>query len=140
MDPGRWMRAVRVAAVAFRAEFGDVAANCASMLALITEAASNGAEWVCLPEVALQGYHTDATRMRQDAEPIDGLHVQQLRQAAAQLRIVLSVGMALLVDDGRRVLACIMHKSEADWMHARGQLASTRAWPAASGQLAGWRV
>ena len=36
--------------------------------------------------------------------------------------------------------ACIMHKSETDWMHARGQPASARAWPAASGQLAGWRV
>ena len=33
-----------------------------------------------------------------------------------------------------------MHKSETDWMHARGQPASARAWPAASGQLAGWRV
>ena len=36
--------------------------------------------------------------------------------------------------------ACIMHKSETDWMHARGQPASARAWPAASGQLAGWRI
>ena len=36
--------------------------------------------------------------------------------------------------------ACIMHKSETDWMHARGQPASARAWPAASGQLAGLRV
>ena len=26
------------------------------------------------------------------------------------------------------------------WMHARGQPASARAWPAASGQLAGWRM
>ena len=30
--------------------------------------------------------------------------------------------------------ACIMHKSETDWMHARGQPASARAWPAASRQ------
>ena len=36
--------------------------------------------------------------------------------------------------------ACIMHKSETDWMHARGQPASARAWPAASRQLAGLRV
>ena len=36
--------------------------------------------------------------------------------------------------------ACIMHKSETDWMHARSQPASARAWPAASGQLAGWRM
>ena len=31
-----------------------------------------------------------------------------------------------------------MHKSETDWMHARGQPASARAWPAASVQLAGF--
>ena len=36
--------------------------------------------------------------------------------------------------------ACIMHKSETDWMHARGQPASARAWPAASGQLAGFHL
>ena len=33
-----------------------------------------------------------------------------------------------------------MHKSETDWMHARGQPASARAWPAASGQLAGFHL
>ena len=34
--------------------------------------------------------------------------------------------------------ACMIQNSETDWMHARGQPASTRAWPAASGQLAGF--
>ena len=37
------------------------------------------------------------------------------------------------------IRSCI-HESETDWMHARGQPATARAWPAASGQLAGWRV
>eukprot|EP01048_Picozoa_sp_COSAG05_P036175 COSAG05_NODE_16143_length_352_cov_67.007905_1_plen_40_part_10 len=32
--------------------------------------------------------------------------------------------------------ACMIQNSETDWMHARGQPASARAWPAASGQLA----
>ena len=39
--------------------------------------------------------------------------------------------------------ACMIQNSETDWMRARGQPASTRAcraWPAASGQLAGLRV
>ena len=36
--------------------------------------------------------------------------------------------------------ACMIQNSETDWMHARGQPASARAWPAASGQLAGWRM
>ena len=49
-------------------------------------------------------------------------------------------GSACIMIGFRSDHACIMHKSETDWMHARGQPASTRAWPAASGQLAGWRV
>ena len=52
-------------------------------------------------------------------------------------------GSACIMIGFRSDHACIMHKSETDWMHARGQPASTRAWPAASGQLAvygGWPV
>ena len=49
-------------------------------------------------------------------------------------------GSACVMIGFRSDHACIMHKSETDWMHARGQPASARAWPAASGQLAGWRM
>ena len=49
-------------------------------------------------------------------------------------------GSACMMIGFRSDHACIMHKSETDWMHARGQPASARAWPAASGQLAGWRM
>ena len=49
-------------------------------------------------------------------------------------------GSACIMIGFRSDHACIMHKSETDWMHARGQPASARAWPAASGQLAGWRM
>ena len=34
--------------------------------------------------------------------------------------------------------ACMIQNSETDWMHARGQPTSARAWPAASEQLAGF--
>ena len=47
-------------------------------------------------------------------------------------------GSACVMIEFRSDHACIMHKSETDWMHARGQPASARAWPAASGQLAGF--
>ena len=47
-------------------------------------------------------------------------------------------GSACMMIGFRSDHACIMHKSETDWMHARGQPASARAWPAASGQLAGF--
>ena len=49
-------------------------------------------------------------------------------------------GSACMMIGFRSDHACITHKSETDWMHARDQPASARAWPAASGQLAGWRV
>ena len=49
-------------------------------------------------------------------------------------------GSACMMIEFRSDHACIMHKSETDWMHARGQPASARAWPAASGHLAAWRM
>ena len=49
-------------------------------------------------------------------------------------------GSACIMIGFRSDHACIMHKSETDWMHARGQPASARAWPAASGQLAGFHL
>ena len=47
-------------------------------------------------------------------------------------------GSSCIITEFRSDHACIMHKSETDWMHACGQPASARAWPAASGQLAGF--
>ena len=102
------MKDVKVAAVAFRSEFGDPAANCESMLALVTEAAGAGADWVTFPEVALQGYHSDVARMQREAEPLDGVHLGRLRRAAAQHTVTLSVGLALRLDDGR-VLNSVLH-------------------------------
>ena len=49
-------------------------------------------------------------------------------------------GSACMMAEFRSDHACIMHKSETEWMHAGGQPASARAWPAASGHLAVWRV
>ena len=49
-------------------------------------------------------------------------------------------GSACMMDEFRSDHACMIQNSETDWMRARGQPASARAWPAASGQLAGWRV
>ena len=47
-------------------------------------------------------------------------------------------GSACMMDEFRSDHACMIQNSETDWMHARGQPASARAWPAASGQLAGF--
>ena len=55
-------------------------------------------------------------------------------------REVHPVRSACMMDEFGSDHACMIQNSETDWMHARGQPPSTRAWPAASGQLAGWRV
>eukprot|EP01048_Picozoa_sp_COSAG05_P011334 COSAG05_NODE_1063_length_5992_cov_6.381470_4_plen_94_part_00 len=47
-------------------------------------------------------------------------------------------GSACMMIGFRSDHACMIQNSETDWMRARGQPASTRAWPAASGQLAGF--
>ena len=47
-------------------------------------------------------------------------------------------GSACIMIGFRSDHACMIQNSETDWMRARGQPASTRAWPAASGQLAGF--
>ena len=38
-------------------------------------------------------------------------------------------GSACIMIGFRSDHACIMHKSQTDWIHARGQPASARAWP-----------
>ena len=49
-------------------------------------------------------------------------------------------GSACIMTEFRSDHACIMHKTETDWMHARGQPASARAWPAASWRLPGCQM
>ena len=49
-------------------------------------------------------------------------------------------GSACIMIGFRSDHACMIQNSETDWMRARGQPASTRAWPAASWQLAVWRM
>ena len=107
------MKDVKVASVAFRSEFGEPQTNCESMLACIAEAAGAGAAWVCFPEVALQGYHSDVDRMQREAEPLDGAYLTRLRHAAAHHAVTLSVGLALRLPteppgDGR-VLNSVLH-------------------------------
>ena len=62
------------------------------------------------------------------------------RRSLNGYREVHAVRSACIMIEFRSDHACMIQNSETEWMHARGQLANARAWPAASGQLAGWRV
>ena len=86
---------LRVAAVAFRSEFGDVEHNLGNMLEWMEKAAGQGANLVCFPEIALQGYCSQPTLIRELAEPIDGPACTALSQKASELGITVSTGMSL---------------------------------------------
>ena len=88
-------RPLKVAAVAFRSEFGDVAHNLHNMLGWMERAADEGADLVCFPEIALQGYCTVPSQIRELAEPVEGPACTALQQRASELGITVSTGMSL---------------------------------------------
>lgn len=61
--PHELMRPMKVACVGLECAFGEPDVNVERMCAAVAEAASAGAGWVCFPECALHGYHTDVERM-----------------------------------------------------------------------------
>jgi len=91
--------ALRVAGVAFRSEFGDVEDNLGRMLAWMDRAAELGADLVCFPEVALQGYCTVPEVVHRLAEPAHGSACQRLCRRASQLGLAVSLGMSLRSED-----------------------------------------
>ena len=90
---------VKVACASIASEFAQTERNLAVMLEMIEEAAAERARFVCFPEVSLQGYHTQHKRMRLEAQTIDGPACRELIKAAKRNSLVVSVGMALRVDD-----------------------------------------
>ncbi len=91
---------LRVANIALRSEFGDVRHNLSSILHWIGKAADAGADLVCFPEIALQGYCSPPDVIRQLAERPDGSSGTTISEQAAKLGITVSVGMSLIEGDG----------------------------------------
>jgi predicted amidohydrolase len=94
-------RPLRVAAVACRSEFGNVPRNLDVILRWVESAAAQGADLVCFPEVALQGYCSLPGVIRDLAEAAEGPSCRALTRAAAQWGVTVSLGMSLR--DGARV-------------------------------------
>jgi len=90
---------LKVAAVAMRSEFGDVEHNLDGMLRWMEVAARRGADLVCFPEIALQGYCTLPTLIRGLAETIDGPSCTALAEKAFALGVTVSTGMSLREGD-----------------------------------------
>lgn len=100
--------AFRVAGVQMDVVFGDVAANRATIIAKLTEAAAAGARLVVFPECALTGYGFDSKdEARAVAEPIPGPSTAAIQAKCTQLGVAAVFGM--LERDGDRVFnACAL--------------------------------
>ena len=93
------MQETMVALASITVQFGRPQENLSVMLDWIKQAAQKGADLVCFPEVAVQGYHTDVDLMRKQAEPINGSICSRLVEAAQEHGLAISTGMALRVDE-----------------------------------------
>ena len=89
------MTNITVALVCLKSRFGKPDENLSNMLAWIEQAAGRGADLVCFPEVAVQGYFTDKNLMHRQAETIDGPICNRLIEAAKTHELAISTGMAL---------------------------------------------
>lgn len=93
------MRNARISAVAFKSAFGATEQNLARMIEFVEKAASEKADLVCFPEIAIQGYFSDAEAMRQQAQTLDGPVCLQLTAAAKQNKITITTGLVLRKDE-----------------------------------------
>ena len=88
---------ISLALIQFESILGDPKANRQKAETMIREAAENGAELICLPELYTTGYNLDiiGPQITQLAENIDGPTVAGLRQLAKELKVHIIAPLAL---------------------------------------------
>ncbi|UWG98417.1 amidohydrolase [Dehalobacter sp. DCM] len=85
---------------------GQTQANLAKIICLAEEAAGNGVDILCFPEMSLHGYSTrEAVKL---AEPISGDNVRKISECAVRLGMTLLVGMAEETGSGKPYLTHIV--------------------------------
>ncbi len=87
-------RTVKVSLVQMKSEQGKSSINLERGIEFIREAADNGAEIICLPELFYGGYHLDSREMQEVAEPSDGPFVQSLSKLCKELGVYVIAGYA----------------------------------------------
>lgn len=87
-------RKITVALAQFEPRSGQLTSNLETMHRLVRQAAREGADIICFPELAYTGYYLPAAQMRQLAEPVDGPFVTALQSWAAEERIHIIAGYA----------------------------------------------
>lgn len=92
---------ISLALIQFESILGDPKANRRKAEAMIREAAGNGAELICLPEMYTTGYNLDiiGPQITQLAENIDGPTVTGLQHLAKELKIHIVAPLALNLED-----------------------------------------
>ena len=92
---------ISLALIQFESILGDPKANRRKAEAMIREAAENGAELICLPEMYTTGYNLDiiGPQITQLAENIDGPTVTGLQHLAKELKIHIVAPLALNLED-----------------------------------------
>jgi len=91
-------RIIKIAIGQMKVEQADTAANLKKIIRMIHEAADNGANLICLPELAYTGYHVESPVLQELAEPVDGPFVQTLCKIAKERGIYIIAGYAESVD------------------------------------------
>jgi len=89
----------RVALISFKSRFARPAENFGRISQWVRTAAGQSANLVCFPEMALQGYCDDVDAIRRHAETLDGAMCAELTAVAGECGLIISLGMALRVDD-----------------------------------------
>jgi len=91
-------RKIKIAVGQMKVEQGDIKRNLDKITSIITEAASNSADLVCLPELAYTGYFLESKELQELAEPVDGPFVQTLSKLAQEKGVYVIAGYAESVD------------------------------------------
>lgn len=91
-------RDIKIAIGQMKVEQGDTSANLKKIVGMITEAADNGADIICLPELAYNGYHVESAALQELAEAVDGPFVQTLCKLAKEKGIYIIAGYAESVE------------------------------------------
>lgn len=91
-------REIKIAIGQIKVEQANTAENLKKIVKIIKEAADNGSQIVCLPELAYTGYHVDSETLQELAEPFDGPFVQTLCKLAKEKGIYVIAGYAESVE------------------------------------------
>lgn len=89
---------IRIAIGQMKVEQENTTANLEKIVNLVSEAADNGAQLICLPELAYTGYFVEAEQLQELAEPSDGPFVQTLCKLAKEKGIYIISGYAESVE------------------------------------------